>query len=70
MKSSSSKLYAAGLVQVRGGRHDRRRHRRHPLRLHTQRPRLRHFHQQILGSGVQEGEKIKIFLKIDWEASL
>ena len=44
-----------GLVQVRGGRHDRRRHRGDALRLHPQRPRVRDLDQPILGRGLQEG---------------
>ena len=48
-------IFIAGLVQVRNCRDGGRRDRRHSVRLHPQRPRLRHVHQPVLGRRLQEG---------------
>ena len=46
---------STGLVQVRDCRDGGRRDRRDAVRLHPQRPRLRHLHQPLLGRRLQEG---------------
>ena len=43
------------LVQVRGGRHGGRGDRRYPIRLHAERPCLRHLDQSVLRGRLQKG---------------
>ena len=46
---------STGLVQVRDCGDGGRRDRRDAVRLHPQRPRVRHLHQPLLGRRLQEG---------------